>query len=102
AVGRWRVMVNCGGGGGCYARGGTQAFADAIAAKFVASGGDLLVSTAVRDVLVDGTRAAGVRLADGREIAADAVVSNVDPAQTFFPLLDRTVWAAYPQRPRAL
>src|SRR5262245_66047896 len=97
-----QMIVNYWRDGAYYPRGGTQAFADAIASKFVASGGDLLVSTAVRDVLVDGTRAAGVRLADGREIAADAVVSNVDPAQTFFRLLDGTVDPAYARRLRTL
>jgi phytoene dehydrogenase-like protein len=102
AVGMCQMIVNYWRDGAYYPRGGTQAFADAIAARFVASGGDLLVSTAVRDVLVDGTRAAGVRLADGREIAADVVVSNVDPAQTFFRLLDGTVDPAYAQRLKAL
>jgi phytoene dehydrogenase-like protein len=102
AVGMCQMIVNYWRDGAYYPRGGTQAFADAIAAKFVAGGGDLLVSTAVRDVLVDGTRAVGVRLADGREIAAGAVVSNVDPAQTFFRLLDGAVDAAYAERLRSL
>jgi phytoene dehydrogenase-like protein len=102
AVGMCQMIVNYWRDGAYYPRGGTQAFADAIAARFVASGGDLLVSTAVRDVLVDGTRATGIRLADGREIAADTVVSNVDPAQTFFRLLDGAVEPAYAERLRAM
>ena len=102
AVGMCQMIVNYWRDGAYYPRGGTQAFADAIAGRFVASGGDLLVSTAVRDVLVDGTRAVGVRLADGREIAADTVVSNVDPAQTFLRLLDGAVDEAYAQRLRTL
>src|SRR4029453_144451 len=102
AVGMCQMIVNYWRGGAHYPRGGPQAFADAIAARFAASGGDLLVSTAVRDVLVDGTRVAGVRLADGREIAADARGLNVDPAQPFFRLLDGAVDPAYAQRLRAL
>src|SRR5262249_11362811 len=102
AVGMCQMIVNYWRDGAYYPRGGTQAFADAIAAKFVASGGDLLVSTAVRDVPVDGTRAAGVRLADGREIEADAVVSNIDPAQPLCRLRAGPVDPAYARRLRGL
>jgi len=102
AVGMCQMIVNYWRDGAYYPRGGTQAFADAIAARFVASGGDLLVSTAVRDLLTDGERLVGVRLASGREIAADTVVSNVDPAQTFFRLLDGAVDSTYAERLRAL
>src|SRR5262245_10762838 len=102
AVGMCQMVVNYWRDGAYYPRGGTQAFADAIAARFVAFGGDLLISTAVRTVLLDGMRAAGVRLADGREIAADPVVSNVDPAQTFFRLPAGPGDAAYAERLRAL
>lgn len=102
AVGMCQMVVNYWRDGAYYPRGGTQAFADAIADRFVACGGDLILSTAVRDVLLDGGRAAGVRLADGREIAADVVVSNVDPAQTFFRLLDGPVDPAYAERLRAM
>jgi len=102
AVGMCQMIVNYWRDGAYYPRGGTQAFADAIAARFVASGGDLLVSTVVRDLLVNGERLAGVRLADGREIAADTVVSNVDPAQTFFRLLGGAVDPTYTERLRAM
>src|SRR5262245_15225182 len=102
AVGMCQMVVNYWRDGAYYPRGGTQAFADAIAARFVACGGDLLVSTPVRALLCDGRRVAGIRLADGREIAADTVVSNIDPAQTFFRLLDGAVDPAYAERLRAL
>jgi phytoene dehydrogenase-like protein len=102
AVGMCQMVVNYWRDGAYYPRGGTQAFADAIAARFVACGGDLLVSTPVRELLTDGRRIAGVRLGDGREIAADVVVSNVDPAQTFLRLLGGEVDPAYATRLRAL
>src|SRR5262249_12151224 len=85
AVGMCQMVVNYWRDGAYYPRGGTQAFADAIAARFVGCGGHLLVSTAVREVLVDGSRVAGVRLADGREIGADTRVPNAHPAPTFLP-----------------
>jgi phytoene dehydrogenase-like protein len=102
AVGMCQMVVNYWRDGAYYPRGGTQAFADAIAARFVACGGDLLVSTTVRELIADGRRVAGVRLADGRDVGADTVVSNVDPAQTFFRLLDGEVEPAYAERLRAM
>jgi phytoene dehydrogenase-like protein len=102
AVGMCQMIVNYWRDGAYYPRGGTQAFADAIAGRFVSAGGELVLSTAVRNLLLDGERVGGVRLADGREIAADTVVSNVDPAQTFFRLLDGAIDPAYAARVRAL
>jgi phytoene dehydrogenase-like protein len=52
-----------------------------------AAGADIRVSTRVERILVVDDRVVGV-IAGGQEIAADAVVSAVDPQTTFLGLLD--------------
>lgn len=70
-----------------YAMGGVQAIARAMARVVEDQGGRLLLGAEADEVLVKGGRAAGVRLADGREIAADIVVSNADAGHTYDRLL---------------
>jgi phytoene dehydrogenase-like protein len=59
------------------ARGGMQALVDALLARARGGGAAIRCETSVTQVLVRGGRVAGVRLAGGEEIAADAVVSTV-------------------------
>jgi len=66
-----------------FARGGMGAITQALAASLAASGGTVRSSAAVEEILVRGGRAAGVRLADGEEIRAGVVVSNLDVRRTF-------------------
>ena len=75
--------------------GGSGALTDALAASFQAAGGRLICSTPVAGLLGDGRAVQGVRLADGTEIAAAAVVATCDPA------LVATQWLAEPHRARA-
>lgn len=51
-------------------------------------GGTLRRHTKVAKILVDGRRVRGVALADGEEITAPVVVSNLDPTATFLGLLE--------------
>ncbi len=60
--------------------GGMHRLAAALADLAVARGARLLCGTAVAEILVAGGRVAGVRLADGSTVAADAVVANADVA----------------------
>ena len=60
--------------------GGSGALTDALAASFTAAGGRLSCGTAVSGLLEDGRWVRGVRLADGTEISAAAVVTACDPA----------------------
>ena len=74
--------------GGCYPRGGGHAIPDALIAQLRRQGGELALGAEVTRVLVEDGRAIGVRLADGREVRADIVVSNADPGVTWGRLVE--------------
>lgn len=64
---------------GCWTvKGGIYAIAEALAALATRHGADIRTDAAVAEIRVEGGAVAGVRLADGETIAADAVVSNAD------------------------
>jgi phytoene dehydrogenase-like protein len=69
--------------GGCYPRGGGRAIPDAFIAQLRAHGGEVALSSDVARILVEDGAARGVRLAGGREVRADVVVSNADPGVTW-------------------
>jgi phytoene dehydrogenase-like protein len=66
-----------------FARGGMGAITQALAASLRASGGTVRAEAKVAQVLVRHGRAVGVVLANGEEIAAPVVVSNLDVKRTF-------------------
>lgn len=74
--------------GGCYPRGGGHAIPDALVAHIRRHRGEVHLRTEVTRILVERGRAIGVRLADGRELRSDIVVSNADPGVTWGRLVD--------------
>jgi phytoene desaturase len=70
-----------------YALGGTGAIVDAFGRLLAELGVQVHCSAAVAEILVDGRKAKGVRLADGTIHAADVVVSNADVAWTYLNLI---------------
>lgn len=70
-----------------YAMGGVQAIADAMVKVIRAKGGSVELGVDVDEILTVRGKAAGVRLADGTEIAAPLVVSNADAGHTYRHLL---------------
>ena len=66
-----------------YAMGGTNQIVNGMVGLIERLGGRVHVSSPVDEVLVDGGRAAGVRLASGVEHRASVVVSNADSASTY-------------------
>jgi phytoene dehydrogenase-like protein len=68
-------------------RGGPGTLTAAMAAAARAAGADIRTGAGVEKILVADGRVTGVA-AGGREIAADAVVSAVDPKTTFLRLVD--------------
>jgi len=67
--------------------GGSQEFARAIEQRYRALGGQVTYKATVEEILVQDDKAVGVRLADGREVRADAVVSAADGYSTIFKML---------------
>lgn len=73
--------------GAYYCRGTFQRFADALGAAVCARGGEVLLRSPVRRILVEGGRARGVVLENGQRIATDRVLSNADALQTVHELV---------------
>ena len=73
--------------GAWYVDGGLGRLADALVELAVGVGVDIRTGTDVSAIIHEGERVAGVRLADGERIAADAVVANVDALHLYRDLL---------------
>jgi prolycopene isomerase len=91
AIGMCQMLVNYLKDGAYFPVGGTQNFADAITQKFIDYGGHIMLSSSVDRMLTDSNIIKGVTTKKGEEITADTFVSNIDPKQTFFRLLDKNV-----------
>ena len=70
-----------------FQKGGTGVISETIARAARASGAEIRTDAAVERVQVRNGRATGVVLASGEEIAADLVVSGLDPRVTFTRLV---------------
>ncbi|HUT21183.1 MAG TPA: phytoene desaturase [Anaerolineae bacterium] len=70
-----------------FALGGTGAIVDALVRLIEELGGKLRLNSEVKEILVEGGRAVGVRLADGSEHRADHVISNAEAAYTYTQLI---------------
>ncbi len=71
-----------------FARGGTGAVSEAIAAAARSYGASIRTEAPVAQIITRGDRATGVVLADGEEIHASTVVSALDPKRTFINLIE--------------
>ncbi|HKQ56947.1 MAG TPA: NAD(P)/FAD-dependent oxidoreductase [Candidatus Eisenbacteria bacterium] len=71
-----------------FQKGGTGAISETIARAARTLGAEIRTSAAVERVITRGGRATGVALEGGEEIAADLVISGLDPRLTFTRLLD--------------
>jgi phytoene dehydrogenase-like protein len=69
--------------GGCYPRGGGHAIPDALVEQITRHRGEVVLGGEVSRILVEGGRAVGVELRDGRSASAGCVVSNADPGVTW-------------------
>jgi phytoene dehydrogenase-like protein len=79
--------------GNCHAKnygvpvGGSLEFSKAIEQRYERLGGKVHYNSYVKEILVEGNKAVGVRLADGTEHKADIIVSDVFSYTTIFTLL---------------
>ncbi len=71
-----------------FARGGTGAISNAIAAAAREAGAEIRTQAPIAKILVKSGKARGVVLANGDEIQAHIVSSSLDPRQTFVNLMD--------------
>ena len=70
-------------------RGGTGALTQALVKLVKSKGGVILTGQSVRQVLIDNSRAVGVRVANGQEYRAKkGVISNIDARRLFLQLVD--------------
>lgn len=67
--------------------GGTAAFRDALVHNYRAEGGETLLHATVDEILTHEGRARGVRLADGRMLTGDLVISTASTPETVLRLL---------------
>jgi len=70
-----------------FSKGGTGGVSLAIAAAAEAHGAEIELGARVERVLLEGERAVGVVLDDGRELRAKNVVSGLEPRLTFLGLV---------------
>jgi phytoene dehydrogenase-like protein len=84
------VMGSVGGKRGLwgFVRGGMGAVSNAIADAARSHGAEIRVNAPVENIRVENGRAKSVVLADGEEIEADVIASNLTPQLTFLRLLD--------------
>src|SRR5713101_4167935 len=71
-----------------FSRGGLGKFTNALAEAAKQAGAEIRTNAEVEQIRTKDGAVVGVVLRDGEDIAAEAVVSGVDPKRTFFSLLD--------------
>jgi len=76
--------------GASYPVGGAARIAETILPAIEEAGGKVFVGAEVAGVMVEGGRATGVRMADGQEIRAKAVISDAGARNTFERLLAKS------------
>ena len=70
-----------------FAKGGNGSVSAAIAAAARAAGAEIRCEAPVAKVLVEGSKAKGVVLANGEEVRGDVVMSGADPRRTFLEMV---------------
>ncbi len=73
-----------------YALGGTGALVNALGRLIEELGGRFHLNANVAEIVTDGRRATGIRLADGSFHPADHVISNADVANTYMKMIPAT------------
>jgi phytoene dehydrogenase-like protein len=77
-------------GSAAFPRGGLGDFSRALVEAAKKAGAEIRTNSEVAQIRTKDGAVTGVVLANGEEIACEAVVSGVDPKRTFFHLLDPT------------
>ncbi|WP_413717400.1 phytoene desaturase family protein [Silicimonas sp. MF1-12-2] len=75
--------------GAWYPKGGGAAFAEHILPTITKAGGEARANTRVETLLIEDDRVVGVRTAEGEEIRADTVISDIGARETVNTLLPK-------------
>jgi len=70
-------------------KGGSHVLSSALNRQIIKNGGTIYEWSEVKEIIVEDGEARGVKLADGREFRAKAVVSTLNPYQTFIELIPK-------------
>lgn len=82
-----------------YPRGGLNSVSNAFAKIFQEAGGQLILGTSVKEIIISGGSVRGVRLETGEVIESDHVISNADVVYTYLKLVDeRAIPSRYRRR----
>ena len=76
--------------GAWYPAGGGAAFADHILPTITKAGGEARTNTKVEKLLIEDDRVVGVRTAQGEDISADVVISDIGARETVNHLLPKS------------
>jgi all-trans-retinol 13,14-reductase len=82
-------------GGGWYPKGGAFTIPRAFVRALERHRGEIRLETEVAEIMIEGGRAIGVRLASGEEIRASRVISNADPHVTFGKLVPKEMQSRF-------
>ena len=69
-------------------RGGSHSLASAVQSAFRKAGGEVRDRAGVNRIILDNGRAVGVETTNGEEYRASAVISSVNPEQTFLEFIE--------------
>ena len=72
--------------GACYPVGGASVIAPAIAGVIAAAGGAVYTNADVQEVVLEGRKAVGVKMADGRVLKAKTIISGTGYINTYHKL----------------
>jgi len=78
--------------GGFFPIGGSSQVADTIIPVIGKSGGTVLVSAEVSEILIEKNKAVGVKMADGKEFRADNIVSGAGILNTYNKMIPKTIF----------
>lgn len=73
--------------GASYPVGGASRIAETLLPMIEGSGGQVVINAEVDEILIEDTKAVGVRMKDGRTLQAPLVVSDAGAYNTFFRLI---------------
>jgi all-trans-retinol 13,14-reductase len=83
------ILVNHYFNGGYFPKGGSAKIAEYIYPQITAAGGDVYSNAEVKEIIFEGNKAVGVRMADGHELKADRIISNAGVSNTFQKFINK-------------